>query len=100
MRKASALITSRREHERVLAEFPVRLSGEFGMTWNVSMDGVFFEVDRSMAVGSEISFEIGMQTDLGPMTMKCQGLVVRTEQKGSRTGVAVRMTDSRLEAVQ
>jgi len=99
MTKAIPPIQARRKHERVVAEMPVRHEGSLGTTRNVSASGVFFEIDSSMAVGSEISFEIDMQTNLGPMTMKCQGLVVRTEQKGSRIGVAVRMTDSRLEAL-
>lgn len=89
---------ARRAHERVAAEMPVWRGKCLGTTRNVSASGVFFEIDGDMTVGSEISFEIGMQTALGPMTMKCQGLVVRTEQRDGRVGVAVRMTDSCLEA--
>ena len=98
MTKAKPPVEARRAHERVVAEMPVRREGSLGTTRNVSASGVFFEIDNGVAVGSEISFEIGMQTALGPMTMKCMGVVVRTEQKSGRTGVAVRMTDSRLEA--
>ena len=90
----------RRKSERVLAEMPIRVGGSLGTTRDVSATGVFFEIDSSMAVGSEISFEIEMQTALGPMMMKCSGQVVRTGQKGSRTGIAVKMTDTRMEAVQ
>ena len=100
MTKAKPQLEARRAHERVAAEMPVRREGSLGTTRNVSASGVFFEIDSDMAVGSEISFEIGMQTNLGPMAMKCRGLVVRTEQKDGRTGVAVRMTESRLEAVE
>ena len=99
MTKAIPTTQARREHERVVAEMPVRQEGSLGTTRNVSASGVFFEIDGSVAAGSEISFAIEMQTDLGPMTMKCQGLVVRTEQRDGRMGVAVRMTESRLEAV-
>lgn len=99
--KTDTTTPNRRRSERVLAEMPVRVGGSLGATHDVSATGVFFEIDSSMAVGSEISFEIEMRTALGPMMMmKCSGPVVRTEQKGSRTGIAVKMTDTRMETVQ
>ncbi|MDP2195157.1 MAG: PilZ domain-containing protein [Rhodocyclaceae bacterium] len=90
-----------RADARQQVELPVSLEeGSMGSTCDVSASGVFFEIDSSLAVGSQISFEIEMHSAIGPMTMKCVGLVVRTEQKDGRTGVAVKMTDSRLVAVQ
>jgi hypothetical protein len=90
---------ARRQHERVPVEMPVSLAEGTGTTRDVSASGVYFEFDGSMAVGSDISFEIEMTTPQGPMKLKCRGQVVRTEQNGSRMGVAVKMNDSRLEAV-
>lgn len=87
----------RREEERVTAEMPVRLPGAMGLTRNVSTSSVYFEIEGQLVAGSEISFEIEMDTDLGQMTMKCQGRVVRTEQKGTRMGIAVKMTDTQME---
>lgn len=79
---------------------PVRLAGSLGITRDVSASSVYFEMDNGLAVGSEITFEIEMATPLGPMMMKCSGTVVRTEQKADRMGLAVKMTDSRLEVAQ
>lgn len=99
MSKEQAPDPARRKEERVPAAMPVKLAKGLGTTRDVSASGVFFEMDSDLTVGGEISFEIEMDTALGPMTMKCRGKVVRTEQKGSRTGIAVKLSDSRLEAV-
>ena len=79
---------------------PVHLADGHGTTRDVSATGVFFEIDGSTVIGNEISFEIEMHTALGPMLMKCRGQIIRTEQNGARTGVAVKMLDSRLEAIE
>lgn len=100
MMKTDAPTQSQREHERVPSARPVKLADALGTTRDVSASGVYFEIDSDMVVGSDISFEIALDAPGGPMTLRCSGRVVRIEQKDGRTGIAVRMTDSRLEAVQ
>jgi hypothetical protein len=78
---------------------PVRMAEQVGLTRDVSVGGIYFELDSSAAIGSSISFDIELETSLGKMTLKCNGQVVRTEQQGNRTGIAVRMMDSKFEAV-
>lgn len=78
---------------------PVKLADALGTTRDVSAGGVYFEIDSNIVVGSDISFEIALDAPGGPMTLRCNGQVVRIDQKDGRTGVAVRMTDSGLEAL-
>lgn len=78
---------------------PVRVAEHIGVTRDVSASGIYFEMDSGTEIGSEISFDVEMDTLSGPMKLKCSGVVVRKEQSGSRTGVAVRMLESKFEAV-
>lgn len=95
-RDSTAPLTERAE--RVDVALPVRVADQTGLTRNVSIDGIYFEMDTAAAAGSAISFDVDMETPLGPMTLHCKGLVVRTEAKGTRSGIAVRIIESRLEA--
>ena len=90
---------TRRTHERIAAKLPVRLDDQLGITRDVSVGGVYFELDISLAIASEVQFDIDITTPQGMMKLTCSGRVVRAEQHGNRTGVAVAMKDARLEIV-
>ena len=81
------------------AALPVSLDGGTGITRDVSASGVFFETDVNYAPGSEISFAIELHGPAGKMMFKCQGLIVRVEDRGSKVGVAAKIIESRLETV-
>jgi len=83
----------------VPAALPVSLDGGTGITRDVSASGVFFETDVNYAPGSEISFAIELHGPAGKMMFKCQGLIVRVEDRGSKVGVAAKIIESRLETV-
>lgn len=91
---------SLREHERVRVAMPVYMAGQYGVTRDVSAGGVYFELKRDIRVGSEISFEIGLEHQQEMMRVRCQGIVVRTECMGDRTGIAVKLADMRLESME
>lgn len=76
---------------------PVRVAEQVGVTRDVSVDGIYFELDKHLQVGSEINFEVEIHSPLGNTTLKCDGQVVRTELKDGRTGIAVRMLAPRLQ---
>jgi len=61
--------------------------------------GLYFEMESTVDVGSEVSFDVEMNTPLGGMKLKGSGQVLRKEQKGSRTGIAVKGIESRLETI-
>lgn len=79
---------------------PVHIAALEGITRDVSAGGVYFVLEGDNEVARKIDFEIEMNTPLGPLSMHCSGEVVRKERRNSRTGVAVRMTDSHLLATQ
>lgn len=85
----------RRENERVYAEIPVRVSEQIGLTRDVSASGIFFEIDDFNEIGTEISFELELDTPSGKMTLQAVGNIVRTESRGQKTGVAVKIVDSK-----
>lgn len=74
--------------------------GVSAMTRDISATGLFFETDSEQRVGNLINFEINLDTPGGPMKLKALGQIVRLESHGSRTGVGVRLLNSRLEAVE
>lgn len=87
-----------RRSERVPTELPVDLGTAKGTTRDVSATGIFFETDASYRFGSSISFAVELDTPAGKMLMKCQGEIVRIEPRLERVGVAVKITESKLEA--
>jgi hypothetical protein len=89
-----------RKEERVGAALPVDLGNATGITRDVSASGVFFETDASYALGSTISFTVELDTPGGKMLLKCQGEIVRIEQRLERVGVAVKITESVMVAAE
>jgi PilZ domain len=88
-----------RSEERVPAALPVRLDRGTGITRDVSASGVFFETDVDYAPGSAISFAIDLHGPAGKMMLKCQGQIVRVEDRGGKVGVAAKIVESQLESV-
>jgi hypothetical protein len=83
-----------RREERVPAALRLTLDRGIGVTENVSASGMFFETDASYAPGSAIRFTVDIETPGGKMLLSCAGDIVRVEQRQSRIGVAVRITES------
>jgi hypothetical protein len=88
-----------RKEVRVATALPVDLGGGgAAMTRDVSASGIFFEIDATYALGSSISFTVKLDTPSGPVNLKCQGEIVRIEPRGPKVGVAVKITESAMEA--
>jgi PilZ domain len=83
------------------ARFPIKLpisvksnSGESRTeTENISANGVLFQMDASMPVGSSLDFTISLPADVVGADMDvqvdCRGRVVRSFADGERVGVGV-----------
>jgi len=95
----ASLSAKKNRDERVPAALPVSLDGATGITRDVSASGVFFETDVNYAPGSEISFAIELQGPAGKLMFRCRGEIVRVEDRGGKVGVAAKIIESRLEAV-
>lgn len=86
-----------RAEERVSAAWPVDLGAATGVTCDVSASGMFFETDAIYALGNEITFGVELDTPGGKLILRCRGSIVRLEPRENRVGVAVKITESKLE---
>lgn len=80
-----------------MTALPVRLGMATGMTRDVSASGIFFETEASDSLGDMISFTVEFDTPGGKRMLRCQGDVVRIEPRNTGVGVAVKITESRIE---
>ena|SRR4030066_2478560 len=88
-----------RREERIVTALPVKLGEAIGLTRDVSAAGIFFEIDAACTVGSDISFGLELETPTGNIMLKCKGSIVRTESRNNRFGVAVKISESAMEAM-
>ncbi len=92
-------VLTQRKEERIVTALPVKLGEAMGVTRNVSAAGIFFEIDAACAVGSDISFELELEMPTGKIMLKCKGCIIRTEPRNDKLGVAVKITESVMEAM-
>lgn len=90
----------KRTEERVSTELPVDLGTATGVTRDVSASGIFFETDASYAVGNEIDLTVEFDTPGGKMMLKAHGNIVRIERRDAKVGVAVKITESKMEPAE
>jgi hypothetical protein len=89
----------KRNAPREAAQLTVSLAdGSRGTTRDVSATGLFFEIDDELEEGSMIDFSVDLAANGRAMRLTGQGEIVRIERHGKRSGIAVRIFDSRLEA--
>ena len=81
--------------------FPIRLPVAYksqnqeqeGETRNISANGVLFQADAEMPIGSSINFEISMPAEISGapnnVVVNCRGRVVRSFQQDERRWVGV-----------
>ena len=75
----------------------IYLKSAVGVTRDISASGVYFWISGSYTVGESISFSIELKRPSGVMMRKCKGEIVRVEpQDGSRVGLAVKITESKM----
>lgn len=91
------------------ARFPVRLPVAVkagaevrpAETQNISANGVLFEVDADMPVGSPVDFTISLPADVmgteEDVRVDCRGRVIRSFEEGGRRGVGVVIDEYRFE---
>jgi len=91
---------TKRGAERIRVKLPVQLEDGTGITRDVSRSGVFFFTDRSVAPDMPLRFRIELQYAFPgePVLLHCMGKVVRVEEAGERTGVAVSISEFRSAA--
>jgi hypothetical protein len=86
-------------------KLPVAVKSEEGRrpaeTQNISANGVLFEVDADMPVGSLVDFTISLPADVvgadSDVQLDCRGRVVRSFDEGGRHGVGVVIDEYRFD---
>jgi hypothetical protein len=92
------MTNEQRSETRQQVAMPVLLAnGATGTTRDLSTKGVFLEMDSDPGLGSVIDMTIELKLAERSMWLKSRGRVVRIEALGERTGVAVKMLESKLE---
>ena len=93
---------SRREHKRVNASITVKVRSPDGrratteQIKNISLGGVFIEMENPLAFGTDIELEFSLPTEARVIT--CKGFVVWStktapERGGGSQGIGVRLMD-------
>ena len=89
----------RRKEERVAVSLPVSMANTVEVTRDISPSGVYFEANTPFVLGERIGFVIEF-SDLGDnLMLKCNGEIVRVENRNSKVGVAVKILESVMESV-
>jgi hypothetical protein len=86
-------------------KLPVAVKSEAGEraaeTSNISANGVLFQVDEAMSVGSTVEFSISVPAEIAgssrDVLLDCRGRVVRCVEEGGRRGVGVVIDEYHLE---
>jgi len=90
-----------RRHDRVKSEVAVELEdGTAGITRDLSPSGIFFVSSGRPQKGEAIRFTLEFDNPADPsakMLLACLGTVVRVEEAGGKSGVAVAISESRIE---
>ena len=87
-----------RRGERLGAALAVNLGKKSGVTRDVSASGIFFETDAAYRKGSEIRFELDLDTPWGKAKCDCRGTIVRVERHDGTVGIAVQFSDAEPQA--
>jgi len=86
-------------------KLPISLKSKSGdsatETQNISANGVLFQVDAEMPVGSMVDFTISLPAEVvgaeADVQLDCRGRVVRNFEEGGRRGVGVVIDEYRFE---
>lgn len=86
-------------------KLPVSLKSKSGdnlaETQNISANGVLFQVDSAMPIGSLVDFTISLPADVvgaeADVQLDCRGRVVRNFEEDGRRGVGVVIDEYRFE---
>jgi hypothetical protein len=89
----------KRRGQRIHTALPVYLKSATGVTRDVSASGVYLWTDAICVLGEPISFSVEFNRPGGKMVFNIRGDVVRTEPHEAGAGVAVKITESKIQLV-
>lgn len=89
----------RRKEERVAVSLPVSMKNTAEVTRDISPSGVYFEANTPFVIGERIGFVIEFNNPGGNLILKCNGEIIRVENRNSKVGVAVKFLESIMESI-
>lgn len=85
---------SQRGADRFDTELPIEIDGVQSLTRNISATGMYIETHTHQTPGSRVHFIVEVVVQGQNLKLVCEGEVVRVEQKGDTTGVAIKLDTS------
>lgn len=85
---------SQRSADRFDTELPIEIDGVQSLTRNISATGMYIETYTHQTPGSRVHFIVEVIVRGQNLQLVCEGEVVRVEQKGDKTGVAIKLDKS------
>ena len=92
--RKSTLADGQRSADRFDTQLPVEIDGIPSLTRNISATGMYVETDTHQTPGSHIHFTVEVVVWGKKLKLVCDGEVVRVDQKGDKTGIAVKLDNS------
>ena len=80
---------------RKVAQLPISINGEPGVTRDISVSGMFIVQGRQQEIGSHIEFTVQVDTPMGKIELCCKGEVVRVEENigsNDRIGIGIEIS--------
>ncbi len=85
---------SQRSADRFDTELAVEIDGIKSLTRNISATGMYIEADTLQTPGSQVQFTVEVVVRGQNLKMLCEGVVVRVDQNGAKTGIAIKLSNS------
>ena len=82
---------------RVRSNLPVMIDGKRGITQDISVSGVLFEIEDHHQPGAEIEFSVELQTPGGLLNLVCKGEVVRSESVDGKLRIAAKIIEQEIK---
>lgn len=87
-----------RREKRDRVTLPVHMpNGCEGITRDLSASGIYLNSECPYMVGREVELSIEVDLDRQSILLNCRGVVVRIDNQGVRTGVAIKTIDSEIQ---
>jgi hypothetical protein len=93
-------VNEARREDRVPVTLAVNIANTECVTRDVSASGVFLESNASFVAGDRIDFAIEFDSPGGKLMLKCNGEIVRVEDRNGKMGVAVKIVESVMESAE
>lgn len=90
----SSTTDGQRSADRFDTQLPVDINGIPSLTRNISATGMYVETDTHTSPGAHLHFTVEVVVWGKKLRLVCDGEVVRVDQKGDKTGVAVKLDHS------